>query len=282
MNEMNYIKEMNGFRNWLLSNQLPAGAIALWHALMSINNTTGWKKRFSAPNGTVGQLSGLSRQGIANARAQLVEYGLIRCDKGRRGKAPVYEMISFEKGSDVYLEDPVTSPETEKDISCDQVVDMGEAASVDFVKNEETIRERRTILDTSVDISVAGDFTVLKHKQKEKRRRGEDVCRLYEQNMGRVTPVIYEEISVWVTRFDEEIVMEAVRRAVKYGGRTFRYVEQILIEWASRGVETVDDVLIEDAKLKASHDRGSGLMMEKASQGTGKSVFDLVREEVGV
>jgi len=280
---MNYIKELNGFRNWLLSNQLPTGAIALWHALMSINNTTGWKKRFSAPNGTVGQLSGLSRQGMSNAREQLIEHGLIRCDKGRRGKAPVYEMISFEKGGDVYIEDPVTSPEIEKDISCDQVVEKGESTSTDFVKNEEGTWSRRTILDTSVDISVAGDFTVLKHKQKEeKRRRGEDVCRLYEQNIGRLSPVIYEEINEWMIRFDEEIVMEAIRRTVKYGGRTFRYVEQILIEWAHHGVETVDDVLIEKPKVRAIHGQESELIMEKSSKDTVKSVFDLVREEVGV
>ena len=279
---MNYIKELNEFRDWLLTAHLSSGAISLWHALMSINNQSGWKKRFSAPNSIVGQLSGLSRQGILNAREQLIEHGLIRCDKGRRGKAPVYEMISFEKGSEADVRHSVTSLETERDVTCDQVEKTGESAPYLFPKNEGEYCQHRTILDTSIDISVAQDLTVLKRKQKEKRRRGEDVCRLYEQNMGRVTPVIYEEISVWVTRFDEEIVMEAVRRAVKYGGRTFRYVEQILIEWASRGVETVDDVLIEDAKLKASHDRGSGLMMEKASQGTGKSVFDLVREEVGV
>lgn len=275
---MNYIKELNGFRNWLLSNQLPAGAIALWHALMSINNTTGWKKRFSAPNGIVGQLSGLSRQGISNAREQLIDYGLIRCDKGRRGKAPVYEMISFEKGGDVYIEEPVTSSEIEKDISCDQVVEKGESTSTDFVKNEEGTWSRRTILDTSV----AQDFTVLKHKQKEKRKRGKDVCRLYEQNIGHISPMIYEEINEWMTRFDEEIVSEAIRRTAKYGGRTFRYVEQILIEWAHHGVETVDDVLIEKPKVRASHGQESELIMENSSKDTVKSVFDLVREEVGV
>src|SRR5699024_8612990 len=107
-------------------------------------------------------------------------------------------------------------------------------------------------LDTSVDISVAGDFTVLKHKQKEeKRRRGEDVCRLYEQNIGRLSPVIYEEINEWMIRFDEEIVMEAIRRTVKYGGRTFRYVEQILIECAHHGVKTDAYVLIEQHMERA-------------------------------
>lgn len=279
---MNYIKELNGFRNWLMSNQLPAGTIALWHALMSINNTTGWKRRFSAPNGIVGQLSGLSRQGISNAREQLIDSGLIHCDKGRRGKAPVYEMISFEKGSEVYLEKSVTAPEVGHDVSCDQVVEKGASAMAGFYKNEKT-GARRTMLDSSVDVSVAGDFTVLKHKQKEKGRG--DAIRLYEENIGRVSPVIYEEIGVWLNRFGEEVVMEAMRRAIKYGGRTFRYVERILLGWLEAGVETVDDVLKQDDEMKGDRvtrkDKGD-VLMERTTRGTGQSVFDLVREEVGV
>src|SRR5699024_10688495 len=146
-------------------------------------------------------------------------------------------------------------------------------------KNEEGTWSRRTILDTSVDISVAGDFTVLKHKQKEeKRRRGEDVCRLYEQNTGRLSPVTYEEIHELMNRIEEEIVIEAMRRTVTCGGRTVRYVEQILVEWANHGVETVDDVLIELPKVRAIHEQESELIMENSSKDTVKSLFELVQE----
>lgn len=92
---MNYIKELNAFREWLLFNELPAGAVALWYTLMSINNVTRWKQKFNAPNAVVGQLSGLSRQGVLDARNKLLEHELIRCEKGKKGVAPVYEMISL-------------------------------------------------------------------------------------------------------------------------------------------------------------------------------------------
>jgi len=47
---MNYIKELNAFRNWLLFHDLSSGAILLWQTLMSINNMAGWKTKFNANN----------------------------------------------------------------------------------------------------------------------------------------------------------------------------------------------------------------------------------------
>lgn len=90
---MNYIKELNAFREWQLSNVLPANAISLWYTLMSINNSTGWKKKFNAPNTIVWQFSGLTKQGLLDARNKLKEQNLIKFEGGKRGQASVYEMI---------------------------------------------------------------------------------------------------------------------------------------------------------------------------------------------
>jgi len=92
---MNYIKELNAFREWLLVHDLSSGPITLWHTLMSINNVARWRQRFNAPYAIVGQLSGLSKQGIVNARKVLVEHGLLSYQVGRKGKAPIYEMYSL-------------------------------------------------------------------------------------------------------------------------------------------------------------------------------------------
>lgn len=92
---MNYIKELNAFRHWLTYNTLSTGAIALWHALISVNNGTGWKKQFTVPNPIIQQYTGLSKKGLMQARTQLVEHGLIRYEAGNRSTAPTYEMISL-------------------------------------------------------------------------------------------------------------------------------------------------------------------------------------------
>lgn len=74
---MNYITEILAFNDLLLSRPLSAGQISLWYALMHINNKCGWAEWFSAPNRTLEVYTGLSRQGIRNAREALKQLGLI-------------------------------------------------------------------------------------------------------------------------------------------------------------------------------------------------------------
>lgn len=92
---MNYIKELNAFRDWLILNRIHPNACLLWHTLIMINNKTGWKKRFYGHNPLVEQLTGLNKLAISKARKILVEHQLIRYEPGHKGKAPIYEMISL-------------------------------------------------------------------------------------------------------------------------------------------------------------------------------------------
>lgn len=61
---MNYITEMNAFREWMLVDHLPASTVALWYTLLSINSMARWKTAFNAPNQVTQQLAGLSKSGI--------------------------------------------------------------------------------------------------------------------------------------------------------------------------------------------------------------------------
>lgn len=106
---MNYMREMNAFREWLLVNELPTSAVVLWYTLMSINNLARWKKRFNAPNRVVQQLTGLSIQGISNAREILIEHDLIVCQKGKKGQAPIYKMYSVVQKNEHIMEQAVES-----------------------------------------------------------------------------------------------------------------------------------------------------------------------------
>src|SRR5690625_3990629 len=94
---MNYIKELNAFRNWLLLRKLSSGSILLWHTLMSINNMAGWKTKFNANNTVIYQLTGLTKNNLITARKQLQEHDLIIYHKGNKGKAPVYQMVSVHE-----------------------------------------------------------------------------------------------------------------------------------------------------------------------------------------
>lgn len=74
---MNYITELNAFYDFLLSNPLSTGQIALWQALMHINNKCAWAEWFTVPNQTLQLLTGLSRDGVNKSRNALKQVGLI-------------------------------------------------------------------------------------------------------------------------------------------------------------------------------------------------------------
>ena len=89
---MEYITEIKAFYNLTVDNPLSTGQIALWHALMYINNKCHWTKNFTVSNATLQLYTGLSVQGLIKARNVLKQRGLIDFTSGTRGQAPAYEM----------------------------------------------------------------------------------------------------------------------------------------------------------------------------------------------
>lgn len=208
---MNYIKELNGFREWLLSNDLPANAVSLWYTLMSINNAARWKKSFNAPNAIVRQLSGLSKQGLLDARTKLKEHNLITFEKGKRGKASVYEMISL-----------CESPDESASLTSDELPYQSSYQSLDESAGKST--------GESIDESQP----VLKQKEKQDRRVEDaltESLHFYKQNIGKISPMVKRELQQWIGLVGAPIVMEAINQTAKYGGQTFGYLEKVLQEW---------------------------------------------------
>lgn len=91
---MNYLTEILGFYDYIQVNKLSTGQIALWHALMAINNKCGWREWFSVPNLTLELYTGLTRQSIVNNRNTLAQKGLIEF-RLNRTKASSYKMVSI-------------------------------------------------------------------------------------------------------------------------------------------------------------------------------------------
>ena len=262
--DMNYIKELNGFREWLLSNELPANAVSLWYTLMSINNSARWKKRFNAPNAIVRQLSGLTKQGLLDARNKLKEQGLIDFEKGKRGQASVYEMISLARTDESTL---YQSP----DESAYQSLDQSQGESIGL------------LADTSWGESLGEFRPVLKQKHKEKQerrkedKRADSLVTIYEQNIGKLGPIVKEELKQWVYLVGEPIVLEAMKQTTKYGGRTFSYLEKILQEWQEANLATLEAV---QAYEKRKNVRKNNTVPFRKPQESKQSLFDELRKEV--
>ncbi|MBB6449835.1 DnaD/phage-associated family protein [Geomicrobium halophilum] len=195
-------------------NDLPTSAIALWHTLMSINNMTGWKERFNAPNSTVERLTGLSKQGLVDARKVLINNHLIEYQKGKRNQAPVYKMISLVNSDDL------SSYQT-LDSKSDQTLDLTSDQNLTIP------RQKRNGYEEVED---------------EAKTRAEDPYVVYQENFGVMRPMITESISDWCSFFSAEIVVAAMKRGIKQNARSFAYIESILRGWSQQDLKTIDDI----------------------------------------
>ena len=93
---MNYLAEIIAFNDSLETNQLSTGQIALWYALMSINNKCRWAEWFAVANRVLESKTGLSRKAILEARNVLQQKGYIKV-RTNGTKASSYRMISLAK-----------------------------------------------------------------------------------------------------------------------------------------------------------------------------------------
>ena len=113
---MNYIAEIKAFYDRLELNPLPSPAIALWHALMSIANKTGWQQEFTVAVSVLVLKSGLNAQAIKRARNRLEQDGYITWRSRGGNQAAVYHLNSLVVQNEVKNVpqcEPQSVPQTE-------------------------------------------------------------------------------------------------------------------------------------------------------------------------
>ncbi len=113
---MNYIAELKAFYDRLELNPLPSPAIALWHALMSIANKTGWQQEFTVAVSVLVLKSGLNAQAIKRARNRLEQDGFIIWRSRGGNQSAVYHLNSLvvqNSIENVPQSEPQSVPQTE-------------------------------------------------------------------------------------------------------------------------------------------------------------------------
>ena len=103
---MNYIEEVNSFYEWIRFKPIPAGAQALWHLLMNINNGCAvnidgkyyWPVEFTVSNGSLTSVLDFSRTQLDRMRNVLIQSGRIVYKKGNRGQSGKYRINVFYSG----------------------------------------------------------------------------------------------------------------------------------------------------------------------------------------
>ncbi|CQR46587.1 DNA replication protein DnaD [Paraliobacillus sp. PM-2] len=247
---MNYIKELNAFKEWMSFHEIPPNAVLLWHTLMVLNNTARWMETFNAPNSIIGNLSGLSSQRIAESRKVLVENELIHYEPGVKGKAASYQMKSLVS----YFEN------------------LSQASGGQF-----------QMRNTEPNAEPFGNETRDIHKEKEiakQRRRGggkeQNAYTVYEHNFGMIKPIVRESLLAWCDDLGDAMVIEAIQLAVKKGGRTYSYLEAILKEWVQAGITPLEQA--RNYQLQKKGARSTPLLVKDKSKN--REVLDKIRREM--
>ncbi|MCZ4246297.1 DnaD domain protein [Bacillus amyloliquefaciens] len=187
---MNYLKEMNGFMNWLETNPLSATTQALWFHLMHINNRTGWREWFTTSNTTLQAKIEITEATLIKHRKILIELKRIEYEPRGR-KAGKYKLISFEN--------PVRNEETE---NCK--ADMPDAV----LPKESSPRAQQ-----EVDEKMKNVFELFENKT------ARTIGTMEVQRLGYM-----------VDDYGEEKVMEAMKQAFRSKGNNvnLNYIESIL------------------------------------------------------
>jgi len=279
---MNYMKQLNAFKDYLVFHDMPSGGILLWHTLMMINNMAGWKRRFNASGALIQQYGGLSKQRLSEARAALVNGGLIHYEPGARGRAPVYEMVILY---DLRQQEAHKAPEHKEN----HITDSKECVQVpDLSRNRYTEEMADQLHDPSHDRHTDQlpdqSRTILKQKekQKQKRRRGKqaDPFMFYNQNFQALKPAASDIIANWSAKHGESLVLEAMQITVMHGGKTLKYIERILNEWSTAGLSSLNQVRDFEKQKRTKRKQHGWKPTWKKMQAANKSALDKLREEM--
>lgn len=92
---MNYIMEINRFYDWLETNSISKSSIALWHALMHIDNKTNWKSEFTVAMSVLELKTGFKNSELYKARNELQEKGRLIWNSRSGNQSATYKIIPF-------------------------------------------------------------------------------------------------------------------------------------------------------------------------------------------
>lgn len=78
----------------------------------------------------------------------------------------------------------------------------------------------------------------------------EDPFVFYQSNFGVMNPFLTEDMTNWCKELSDELVTEAMKRAISQNKRTWAYVTGILKGWHSKGIKTIEQANAEQAEFE--------------------------------
>ena len=86
----------------------------------------------------------------------------------------------------------------------------------------------------------------------EQAQKTQNVHLFYQQNFGVESPIIQEDLNYWLDDLNEELVIEALKRAA-FNNKEYSYAKTIMQKWAKKNIKTMEQVKAEDVSFERSH-----------------------------
>lgn len=235
---MNYIRELNAFYDWLETNSLSTSEIALWHALMHINNKSGWAEEFTVATSVLCVKTGLADRTIRDARNKLKQKGRIDFRSRKGNQTAIYKMISLVEAvpetvagnrnrEDKKDDLPAIDADSNADKCADKCADSSAGNHATLNKlNETKLNNINTSTTTEPEENNSKD-----NFDEEFR----ELAQLYQSCGFEVNGLTPDWILDVKDRFGFEWVKNAMLESERQGKRNKKYVEGILKNWKVGG-----------------------------------------------
>lgn len=77
-----------------------------------------------------------------------------------------------------------------------------------------------------------------------------DAIQFYQENFGIASPFVAEALLDWTRELGDELVIEAMKRALERNKTTWGYVKAILTAWCNKGIRTVEQARAEQVAFE--------------------------------
>ena len=120
--------------------------------------------------------------------------------------------------------------------------DLYEKKIIDIIVEKNNLNKSEEYI--SLDLLYHKLVNDILDKQDDVEVDNSDIFSIFENEMGRtISPMEYDMVKGWITDYNKEVVIEALKEAVYNGVNNFRYIDKILFEWKKKGIKTKDDVI---------------------------------------
>lgn len=270
---MNYIKQILAFQDLVEIKGLSAGQIALWHALINVNNKCGWIEWFSVASSKLQIGAGLSESGIRKSREALKQLGII--DFQFQGThATKYHLTDLTQFEDLAPNDQQSTPDS---------TGVGAGVSARIVTESARVKSG-TPDSTGVSAGVGAGVGAALYKQNKTKQNSniniitppaknddsvtlENLSQFYQENIGPLNPVMYENLQDSLQDFTEqgtksaeaeEIIKLAISKSVENNKRSWGYINAILKDWLDHRIYTLASVKTYQRDWRHKKDRPKG------------------------